>query len=142
MERTGADISARIATVTPARRRRDAELLIEMMRRVSGLEPESWSGGIIGFGEYEYRYDSGHEGCSPALGFAPRKPATTIYLADGIGAYADELARLGPHTTGVGCLYLKDLDQVELTVLEQILTASFTTLTAGTYDKRAREGGR
>ncbi|WP_420111107.1 DUF1801 domain-containing protein [Pseudactinotalea sp.] len=141
MERTGADVAARIESVTPTLRKRDAETIVELMGRVSGLEPELWSGGIIGFGEYSYRYESGREGCAPALGFAPRKPASTIYLSDGVGAHSDALARLGPHTTGVGCLYLKNLDDVDLTVLEQILATSYATLTAGTYGQRAREGG-
>lgn len=141
MDPTGADVTARLAAVTPAVRRRDAEALTSLMRRITGLEPVLWTGSIIGFGEYEYRYESGREGRAPALGFAPRKAATTIYLTDGVGAHAEALTRLGSHTTGVGCLYLKDLDAVDLTVLEQILAASYATLTAGTYGKRAREGG-
>lgn len=141
MERTETGVATRIESVSPAVRKRDAETLVELMGRVSGLEPEMWSGGIIGFGEYSYRYESGREGRAPALGFAPRKPASTIYLSDGVGAHRDTLARLGPHTTGVGCLYLTNLDDVDLTVLEQILAASYATLTDGTYGKRAREGG-
>ena len=59
---------------------------------------------------------------------------------DGVGAHATDLARLGPHTTGVGCVYLKNLDDVDLEVLEQIVARSYRTLTAGTYGQRAREG--
>jgi hypothetical protein len=75
-----------------------------------------------------------------AAGFAPRKAATTIYLVDGIGRYGAQLGRLGPHTTGVGCLYIKDLEKIDLSVLENIVAESYRTLTDGTYMLRAREG--
>lgn len=126
--------------VAPAKRKRDAHTLIELMGRITGEEPLLY-GSIIGFGSYHYRYESGREGDSPAASFAPRKTATVIYLLDGIGAHADALAELGPHDTGVGCLYLKDLEQIDLGVLEGIITRSWETLTADTYGKRARDGG-
>jgi len=74
------------------------------------------------------------------LAFSPRKAATTIYLPDGVGAHRDLLDRLGPHTTGVGCLYVKDLDTVDLETMEQIVERSFATLVDATYTRRAREG--
>jgi hypothetical protein len=129
-----------IDAVTPAKRRRDAETLLGLMGRITG-EPARVSGTIVGFGEYHYRYESGREGDAPAAGFAARKAATSIYLLDGVGAHVDLLARLGPHTTGVGCLYVKDLEKVDLAVLESILARSYETLTSGTYTQRAREGG-
>ena len=63
-----------------------------------------------------------------------------MYVMDGVDAYADLLARLGPHRAGVGCIYLTDLEQNDLRVLEQIVARSYATLTAGTYGRRAREG--
>jgi hypothetical protein len=65
-----------------------------------------------------------------------------VYVVNGVGAHADLLERLGPHTTGVGCIYLRDLTLVDLAILEQIIQTSYATLTAGTYTLRAREGGR
>ena len=59
------------------------------MGRVTGQEPAMWGKSIIGFGQYHYRYASGREGDAAAVGFAPRKAATTIYLLDGVGAYTD-----------------------------------------------------
>jgi hypothetical protein len=126
--------------VTPEKRRRDAEKLLELMTRITGETPRLW-GSVIGFGRYHYKYRSGREGDSVAAGFAPRKAATTIYLADGIGRYEQQLTRLGPHTTGVGCLYIKDLDTIDLAVLEAVVAESYRTLTADTYPLRAREGG-
>ena len=125
--------------VTPQKRRRDAEKLLELMARVTGEPPQLW-GSIIGFGQYHYKYQSGREGDVAAAGFAPRKAATTIYLVDCVGRYEQQLERLGPHTTGVGCLYIKDLDKVDLAVLENIVAESYRTLTRDTYTLRAREG--
>ncbi|MFT3889703.1 MAG: DUF1801 domain-containing protein [Arachnia sp.] len=140
MERTGVDVAAFVAGVKSAKRRRDAETLIAMMRDITGLEPEMWTGNIVGFGEYHWKYDSGREGSAGAVGFAPRTAATVVYLPDGIGRYDDELARLGPHKTGVGCLYLADLEQVDADVLRAIVADSFRRLTSDTYTQRAREG--
>lgn len=129
-----------VEAVTPAKRQRDAETLLHLMAKVTGLPARMW-GTIVGFGDYHYRYESGREGNAPAAGFAARKAATSIYLADGVGSYVDLLARLGPHSTGVGCLYVKDLESVDLAVLESIVKRSYGALTAGTYTQRAREGG-
>jgi hypothetical protein len=134
------DVQAHIDGITSPRRRRDATTMVGLMRRATGEEPWMW-GSIVGFGEYHYRYDSGREGDAPAAAFAARRAATVVYVSDGVGAHADELARLGPHTTGVGCIYIKDLTATDLDVLESIVRRSFATLTAGTYGTRAREGG-
>jgi hypothetical protein len=133
------DVRRHLDGVTHATRRRDAETLLTLLHRVTGENPRMWAT-VIGFGEYHYRYASGREGDAPAAGFAPRKAASTIYLPDGVAAHAADLARLGPHTTGVGCLYVKDLDDVDLAVLERIVTSSFASVRDGTYTHRAREG--
>lgn len=103
-----------------------------------------WNASIIEFGQYHYKYASGREGNAPAAGFSPRKGSTTIYFPDGVGTYAEPLERLGEHTTGVGCLYIKDLGKVDMAVLEGIIDQSFRTLASGTYEHRAHEsiGGR
>lgn len=132
------EIDEFLAKVAPAKRRRDAETLLAMFTRVTGLEPEL-KGTIVGFGEYHYRYDSGREGVSPAAAFSPRETAMSVYLPDGLAAHDDLLARLGPHRAGVGCLYLTDLEQNDLAVLEEIVTASFRSLTADAFTRRARD---
>jgi hypothetical protein len=140
MEPTGGDVGEFIERVTPAVRKRDAETLVDLLARVTGEEPVLW-GTIIGFGQYHYRYESGREGDAGAAGFAPRKAATVLYFPDGVGAHEDALAQLGPHTTGVGCLYLKNLDDVDLGVLEQMVAKSYRTVTAQPFGQRARDGG-
>lgn len=138
---TDVDPRAFVGAVEQPVRRRDAETLLELMQRATGERPRMFGTSIVGFGEYHYRYASGHEGDAAAAGFSPRKAATTVYLADGVEAHADALSRLGPHTTGVGCLYLKDLSLVNLDVLEDVVRASYSTLTSGAFGERAREGG-
>ncbi|WP_130505630.1 DUF1801 domain-containing protein [Microterricola gilva] len=119
-----------VAAVAHPVRRRDAQTLLELFGRITGESPVLWGPSIVGFGQYHYRYASGREGDAPAAGFSPRKAAMSIYLADGIGAHDDALARLGEFTSGVGCLYIKDLDKVDLAVLESIVRSSHATLTA------------
>ncbi len=96
-------------------------------------------GSIIGFGEYHYRYASGREGDAPAASFAPRKEASTLYVMDGVEAYRAELDRLGPHTSGVGCIYIKDLEKVDLDALEAVVARSYERLTAGVWTNRAAD---
>ena len=100
-----------------------------------------WGPSILGFGEYHYEYESGRTGSAGAAGFSPRKAATTIYFPEGVGAHAEALAKLGTHTTGVGCLYLKNLDDVDLGVLESMVRESYRTVTSGTFGRRARDSG-
>lgn len=144
MIESNADVAEFIAQVTPAVRKRDAETLIELMSRVTGHEARMWGPSIIGFGRYHYKYPSGLEGDAGAAGFSPRKAATTIYLPDGVGAYEAQLAKLGPHTTGLVCVYIKKLDHIDLGVLKRIIEESYRTVTAGTFEYRAKEsfGGR
>ncbi|WP_424347663.1 DUF1801 domain-containing protein [Kocuria sp. CH-021] len=139
MEKTGQSVEEHLAGVTPKRRRADAERLVPLFTRVTGQPAEMW-GTVVGFGQYHYKYASGHEGDAPAAGFAARKAATTVYVYDGVDAHQENLARLGPHTTGVGCIYLKDLDAVDLEVLEQIVAASYAKLGDGPWTDRARDG--
>ena len=111
----------------------------ELMARITGEPARMWFRSIVGFGQYHYKYASGREGDACAAGFSPRKAATTIYLANGVGAYAEQLERLGTHTTGVGCLYITDLGKVDLAVLEAIVADSYGIATSGTYGHRAHE---
>lgn len=127
-----------LETVQSADRRRDAAILVDLIEAVSG-QPARLHGSIIGAGRYEYHYESGRRGSGPAVAFAPRKAATVIYLNDGIAAHAGPLEELGPHTTGVGCLYLKDVAAVDRETLRGILERSYTTLTAGTFTNRTPE---
>jgi hypothetical protein len=126
---TDDDVAAFVAAVPDDVRRRDARTLLELMRHATGQPAVMWGASIVGFGTYHYVYASGREGDAAALGFSPRKASTTVYLADGFDAYADELARLGPHSLGKSCLYLKDLSTVDLGVLEEMVRRSYAETT-------------
>ncbi|MGJ9405136.1 DUF1801 domain-containing protein [Nesterenkonia aurantiaca] len=129
MEPTAGSLDVFLSAITPKVRQRDARTMVELMRRITAEEPQLW-GSIVGFGSYHYRYASGREGDAPAAGFAARRQATTIYLPDGVEAHAEALDRMGVHSTGVGCLYIPRLDQVDLTVLEEIIAGSYRRVTA------------
>ncbi|MGK3954080.1 DUF1801 domain-containing protein [Microbacterium sp. I2] len=129
MKKTGGSVAAFVAGVAPAKRQRDAETMIALMSELTGREPELW-GTIIGFGSCHYRYPTGTEGDAPIAGFAPRKQATTVYLLS-TAEHTPQLARLGPHETGVGCLYLKDLETVDTEVLRQIIAEDYRRVLEG-----------
>ena len=130
------EVEAYVQAISSPTRRRDAETLIEVMRRATGEDPRIWKN-LVGFGAYHYKYASGREGDAPAAGFAARKAATTVYVLDGVDAHAELLDRLGPHTTGVGCVYVKRLDDVDVDVLETLVARSYAALTKGTFTNRA-----
>ena len=122
---TGADVDAFIDAVESDRRREEARTVLALMREVTGEEPAMWGPSMVGFGSVHYRYESGREGDMFAAGFSPRKGAMTVYINDGFDEREELLARLGPHTTGAACLYLKRLDAVDLDVLRDLVEASY-----------------
>jgi hypothetical protein len=125
MRRTGASVEDFLAGVPDEQRREDARRLCAMMAQVTGEPPVMWGTSIIGFGAYHYRYASGREGDSALAGFSPRRPHLVIYLVGGFESrHQSVLARLGPHTTGKGCLYLKRLDDVDQDVLRELIDRS------------------
>ncbi len=121
---TGVSVDAFIDAVGHARRREDARVVLAMMRRVTGEEPEMWGPSIVGFGRYRYKYDSGREGEWMLTAFAPRKSALTVYIMPGFSQYDGLMARLGKHRTGKSCLYINKLDDVDLEVLAELVRLS------------------
>lgn len=120
-----------LAGVEPKRKREDSLVLLQMLREVTGLEPVLW-GSIIGFGTYHYRYESGREGVTPVIAFAPRKAALTVYLSDGFqDEYDDLLSHLGKHKTSKVCLYINKLADVNLEVLRELMTQSYEQFSSG-----------
>jgi hypothetical protein len=125
MRRTGASVAGFLAAVPDERRRQDAHRLCAMMQQITGQPPAMWGTSIIGFGTYHYRHASGREGDAPLAGFSPRRQHLAIYLVGGFGnRYQPVLARLGPHQTGKGCLYLKHLDDVDHDALRELIDRS------------------
>ena len=113
-----------IAGVEPASKRADAPVLDALFRKVTGEAPRMWGPSIVGYGQYHYRYESGHEGDMCRAGFSPRKAKHSLYIL-GCGGEDEEmealLARLGKHSRGAGCLYVNKLADIDLGVLEQMI---------------------
>ncbi len=103
------------------KRREDGLVLLELFNRVTGLEPVMWGESIIGYGRYYYKYDSGREGDFLITGFSPRKSALSLYIMPGYRDMSEPLSRLGKHKLGKACLYINKLDDVDLSVLEEII---------------------
>ena len=114
-----------IASLNDEQTIKDCHVLIEMMQRISGHEPKMWNIGTIGFDTYHYKYDSGREGDGQIIGFYSRKGKITVYLMDGTVRYSELLARLGKHTTSRVCVYIKQLGDIQLPILEQIVQQSY-----------------
>jgi hypothetical protein len=109
--------------------RDDAWILVDMMRGATSVEPRMWGPGIVGFGSYTYPQRGG-EAEWFVVGFAPRKRELTLYLTNGVGGAADDLARLGKCRTGKACLYIKRLSDVDLVVLGEMIQRSVDALSA------------
>jgi hypothetical protein len=117
---TKVSVSKFIDAITDETRRADAKALVKLMKSATGEEPTMWGPSIVGFGSYHYKYESGREGDMPLAGFSPRKPATVLYGL--IDSRSDDLrAKLGKHTTGKGCLYIKKLADVDQEVLQRLI---------------------
>ena len=118
---TALSVSAFLTACTDKARRTDAETLAKLMQKVSGNEPAMWGPSIVGFDSYHYTYESGCEGDAPIVGFSPRKAANVLYGTIGFDGSDALLAKLGKHTTGKGCLYIKKLADVDIKVLETLI---------------------
>jgi hypothetical protein len=97
---------------------------VEIMKRATKAEPRMWGAAIVGFGDYRYKYASGREGDWFLAGFSPRKRDLTLYIVAGFDRYASLMARLGKHSTGKSCLYVKRLADIDTVVLEELVTES------------------
>lgn len=109
--------------------KKDTQKLIAMMRAISNEESILYGFGTIGFGVYSYEYKSGRKGEAHTLAFYPRKGKTTIYLMDGTTRYAELLSKLGKHSKTGYCIYIKYLEDIDITVLNQILKQSYEFIT-------------
>ena len=127
---TDSDVMEFLNNVENERRRQDSLVVLEMMREVTGEEPQMWGSSIVGFGSYHYKYESGREGDMPLTGFSPRKQALTLYIMAGFEQYDELMAKLGKHTTGAACLYIKRLSDIDMDVLRELVTKSYAHMQA------------
>jgi len=127
-KRNDSSVEAFLDGIPDERKRRDSRAILELMKRVTGLEPEMWGDGIVGFGSYHYRYKSGREGDWLVTGFSPRKQSLTVYIMPGFDRFQELLGRLGEHKTSVSCLYINKLEDVDTHVLEELIERSLKVM--------------
>lgn len=122
---TTASVEDFINSVPDEQKRKDSFVLLEMMKKASGEEPVLWSSSIIGFGNKRYKSPTtGREVDWLKIGFSPRKANLSLYVHANSKDHADALKKLGKHKTGVGCLYINKLEDVDLKVLKGIIDTS------------------
>lgn len=119
-----ASVVAFLETVEDDGKREDCLTIVKLMQAVTKAKPRMWGANMIGFGTYHYRYESGREGDWFLTGFSPRKQNLTLYIMAGFDRYETLLGKLGKFKTGKSCLYVKRLNDIDLSVLKQLIAAS------------------
>jgi hypothetical protein len=102
-------------------KKKDSKELLKLMQQISGHEPKMWGPSIIGFGSYHYKYDSGHEGDAPLIGFSPRKAAISLYVSTDTNAQEHLIKDLGKIKMGKACIYVKKLSDINPDVLTALM---------------------
>lgn len=126
---TNADVIDFLATLTDQKQRTDSEQLITIMQNITHELPVMWGPSIIGFGTHHYKYDSGREGDVPDIGFSPRKGKIALYITDDANKFPEIRTRLGKHKTSKACIYINHLEDVDVDVLEELITTSYKDTT-------------
>jgi hypothetical protein len=127
---TDASVDAYIASRANEGQKADCASLMAMLKRVTQEKPQMWGPGIVGFGLYRYKYESGRTGEMCRTGFAIRGKELVVYLVGSGGGQEALLERLGRHKMGKSCLYIRKLADVDMKVLEQLVTGSLAQLKA------------
>lgn len=108
------------------KRREDGKKIRELMENLTQEKAQMWGANIVGFGRYHYVYASGREGDWFVTGFSPRKTALTLYIMSGFSNYDQLMSQLGKHKTGKSCLYINKLDDIDMDVLSELISASLS----------------
>ena len=120
-KKTKKSVSAFLKSRATGKRLEDAQYILDLMKSVTKEEPRMWGESIVGFGDHHYVYASGREIDWFLIGFSVRKDKITLYLTCDLDQFSDELLDLGPHSRGVGCLYLKNLDGIHKSTLQKMI---------------------
>ena len=123
-KRNKGDVEAFLNSVADEKKRQDSFTILELMKKVTGEEPEMWGDSIIGCGNYRYKYASGREGDWFLTGFSPRVQNLTLYIMAGFDEYNQLLGKLGKHSTGKSCLYIKKIEDIDINVLKELVKRS------------------
>lgn len=110
--------------VESEQKKADSLQLIKLIQEWSGSEAKMWGPSIIGFGNYHYKYASGHEGDAPVLGFSPRKVALTLYVYSNTEKSKLLLVDLGKFKMSKACIYVKKLADIDINILKELCLES------------------
>lgn len=119
------NVSEYLAAISDEKKRNDCKVIIDIMTQQSGFDPKMWGTSIVGFGSYHYKYESGHEGDAPLIGFSSRANAITLYLGSSFHERDELLSKFGKHKVGKGCIYINRLDDIDENVLTQMIKNAF-----------------
>jgi hypothetical protein len=122
--------------IADEKRRKDCQVIVKLMSKVTGAKPEMWGPSIVGCGRYLHKYENGRENEWMLTGFSPRKNDLTLYIIGGTDAFPDVLKRLGKHKTRGSCLYIKKLADVDVDVLQELVEQSVEKLADKRVDKK------
>lgn len=117
-----------IESVDNPKKREDAYKLLDIFTETTGHEATMWGPSIIGFGKYHYKYESGHEGDAPLVGFSPRRAKISLYFSPGDTHRDRLLLHLGKHTTGKACVYINKVADININVLTALIKQSVSFL--------------
>lgn len=123
-------VDAFLSTIEDAQKQADCRAMVAIMQEATGAEPRMWGDTIVGFGHYHYKYASGREGDWFLTGFSPRKQNLTLYIIAGFDNYEALLDKLGKHSTGKSCLYVKRLADLDMAALKQLVAESVAHMQA------------
>jgi hypothetical protein len=140
-KRTTASVADFLNSVADERKRQDCFVLVDLMREITGSEPSMWGDSIVGFGGYRQANSNGKEYEWPVTGFSPRKQSLTLYIMSGFEQYDELLGRLGKHSTGKACLYVKRLSDVDMAVLRELIDLSVAHMTRTNATKEQSNHG-
>lgn len=119
---TASSVTDFIESIEHEQKRKDSYLILKKMEKAMKEKPKMWGNSLIGFGDVRMKSPAtGREVEWFIIGFSPRKASLTLYLGGAVQKHAAALKKLGKHKTGVGCLYINKLDDVDIKILEQII---------------------
>jgi hypothetical protein len=131
---TDNSVIAFIENVENLKKREDAYRLLDIFTETTGYTAKMWGPSIIGFGAYHYKYESGHEGDAPLVGFSPRKAKISLYFATGDSLREALLQDFGKHTAAKACVYINKVADINVDVLKELINQSVMFLKE-TYPK-------
>lgn len=138
-KKTDASVKAFLATIDDSKKRADCEAVSKLMQAATGSPAKMWGASIVGFGSYDYVYESGRSGTWMLCGFSPRKQDLTLYIMSGFEGYPDLMKRLGKFKTGKSCLYIKSVADVDRKVLADLISGSVKYMRSK-YDSNSSSG--